>query len=127
VEDPALCELHNGDVASLVGVNFGNKFLVSCAYCIYLVPVDLEFVLCQSTYSSCCACKDHLQKSPSIIAQLLIQLGSAVSSLFLNLIKELSFCRKFRSSQKLHSVGSSDRFNFCEEFLGFSDMPIQPL
>jgi hypothetical protein len=51
---------------------------VSCAYCIYLVLVDLEFFLCRSTYSSCCACKDHLQKSPSIIAQLLIQPGSVV-------------------------------------------------
>jgi hypothetical protein len=63
VEDPALCELLNGDVAFLVGVNFGNKSLVSCAYCIYLVLVDLEFVLSRSTYSSCFACIDHLQKS----------------------------------------------------------------
>jgi hypothetical protein len=31
VEDLALCELLNGDVASLVGVNFRNKALVSCA------------------------------------------------------------------------------------------------
>jgi hypothetical protein len=46
VEDPAFYELLNGDVASLVGVNFGNKYLVSCAYCIYLVLIDLEFVLC---------------------------------------------------------------------------------
>jgi hypothetical protein len=68
VEDLALCELLNGDVAFLVGVNFGNRSLVSHAYCIYLVLVDLEFVLCRSTYSSCCACKGHLQKSPSIIA-----------------------------------------------------------
>jgi hypothetical protein len=86
VEDPALCELLNGHVASLVGVNFMNKSLVSCAYCMYLVLVDLEFVLCRSTYSSCCACKVHLQKSPSIIVQPLIQPGSAVSSLFLNFI-----------------------------------------
>jgi hypothetical protein len=67
VEDPALCELLDGDVAFLMGVNFVKK---SCAYCIYLVLVHLEFVLCRSTYSSCCACKDHLQKSSSIIAQL---------------------------------------------------------
>jgi hypothetical protein len=86
VEDPALCELLNGDVASLVGVNFKNKSLVSCAYCIYLVLGDLEFLLCRSTYSSCCACKDHLQKSPNIIAQLLIQRSSAVSSLILNFV-----------------------------------------
>jgi hypothetical protein len=86
VEDPALCELLNGDVASLVQVNFENKSLVSCGYCIYLVPIDLEFILCPSTYSSCCACKDHLQKSPSIIVQLLIQSGSAVSSLVLNFV-----------------------------------------
>jgi hypothetical protein len=43
VEDLAPCELLNGDVASLVEVNFGNKSLVSCGYCIYLVPIDLEF------------------------------------------------------------------------------------
>jgi hypothetical protein len=86
MEDPALCELLNGDVASLVEVNFENKPLVSCAYCIYLVLVDLEFVLCRSTYSSCCACKDHLQKSPSIIMQLLIQLGSTVSSLIFSFV-----------------------------------------
>jgi hypothetical protein len=46
VETPALCEILNGDVASLVEVNFRNKSLVSCGYCIYLVPIDLEFVLC---------------------------------------------------------------------------------
>jgi hypothetical protein len=85
VEDPALCELFNEDVASLVRMNFENKSLVSC-YCIYLVFVDLEFVLCQSTYSSYCDCKDRLQKSSSIIAQLLIQPGSAVSSLILNFV-----------------------------------------
>jgi hypothetical protein len=60
VLDSALCELLKGEVASLVEVNFGNKSLVSCAYCIYLVLIDLDFVLCRSTYSSCCACKDHL-------------------------------------------------------------------
>jgi hypothetical protein len=86
VEDPALCELLNGDVATLVEVNLGNKSLVSCNYCIYLVLIDLEFVLCRSTYSSCCACKDHLQKYPSIIVQLLVQPGSAVSSLILNIV-----------------------------------------
>jgi hypothetical protein len=89
VEDPALCELLDRDVASLVEVNFGNKSFVSCGYCIYLVLIDLEFVLCQSTYSSCSAFKDHLQKSPSIIEQLLIQPGSAVSSLILDFVKEL--------------------------------------
>jgi hypothetical protein len=72
VENPALCELLNGHVVFLVEVNFGNKYLVSCVYCTYLVLVDLEFVLCQSMYSSCYACKDHMKKSPSIIAQLLI-------------------------------------------------------
>jgi hypothetical protein len=86
VEDLALCELLNGDVVSLVEVNFRNKSLVSCGYCIYLVSIDLEFILCRFTYSSCCACKDHLQKSPSIIVPLLIQSGSAVSSLILNFI-----------------------------------------
>jgi hypothetical protein len=86
VDDPVLYELLNGDLASLVEVNFGNKSLVSCAYCIYLVLVDLEFILCRSMYSNCCACKDHLQKSPSIIVQLWIQPGSVVSSLFLNFI-----------------------------------------
>jgi hypothetical protein len=66
VEDPALCELLNGDVVFLVKVNFRNKSPVSCDYCVYLIFVDLEFVLCRFMYSSC-ACKDHLQKSPSII------------------------------------------------------------
>jgi hypothetical protein len=89
VEDPTLCELLNRDVASLVEMNFMNKSLVSCGYCIYLVLIDLEFVLCRSMYSSCSAFKDHLQKSPSIIEQFLIQAGSAVSSLILNFVKKL--------------------------------------
>jgi hypothetical protein len=63
VEDPALCELLNGDVAFLVEVNFRTKSLVSCTYCIYLVFINLEFALYGSTYLSCCTCKDHLQKS----------------------------------------------------------------
>jgi hypothetical protein len=67
MEDLALCKLLNGDVASLMEVNFWNKSLISCGYCIYLVPIDLEFVLCRYTYSSYYACKDHLQKSPNII------------------------------------------------------------
>jgi hypothetical protein len=46
MKDLALCELLNEDIASLVGVNFVNKSLVSCAYCIYLALVHLEFVLC---------------------------------------------------------------------------------
>jgi hypothetical protein len=46
VEDPALCKLLNGDVAFLVGVNFGKKSLVSCAYGFHLVLVDIEFILC---------------------------------------------------------------------------------
>jgi hypothetical protein len=86
VEDPALYELLNGDIAYLVEVNFGNKSFMCCAYCIYLVLIDLEFVLCRSMYLSCCACKDHLQKSPSIIVQLLIQPGSTVLSLILNFV-----------------------------------------
>jgi hypothetical protein len=129
VEDPGLCDLFNGDVASLVGVNFGNKSLLSCAYCIYLVLVDLEFILYRSTYSSCCTCKDHLQKSSSIIAQLLTQPGStvsslilnfvAVSSLILNFVLEISFSRKFRKMSKvsthrnfLHRVESSFRYAY---------------
>jgi hypothetical protein len=86
VEDPAFCELLNGDVASLVELNFENKSLVSCGYCIYSVLIHLEFVLCRSTYSSCCACKYHLQKSSSIIVQLLIQPDSTVSNLILNFV-----------------------------------------
>jgi hypothetical protein len=49
VEDPTLCELLNGDVASLMEVNFRNKYLISCCYYIYLVLIDLEFVLCPSS------------------------------------------------------------------------------
>ena len=86
MENPALCELLNGDVASFVGVNFGNKSCVSCSLCSYLVFVDLDLVLSRSTLTSCCACKDHLEKVPSTPTQLLIQLLSSVSSLFLNLV-----------------------------------------
>jgi hypothetical protein len=86
MEDPALCELLNEDVAFLVEVNFRYKSLVSSTYCIYLCLIDLEFVLCRSTYSSCWTSKDHLQKSSSIIVQLLIQPGSTVSSLILNFL-----------------------------------------
>jgi hypothetical protein len=46
--------------------------------------------------------KDHLRKSPIVIVHLWIQLGSAISSLILNFVQELSFCRKFQ-----FSVGSS--------------------
>jgi hypothetical protein len=46
VEDSALCELLNTDVASLVEVNFENKSLESYSYCIYLVLVDQKFILC---------------------------------------------------------------------------------
>ena len=35
--NPALCELVNGDVASFVGVNFGNKFLCLLLYLFLLV------------------------------------------------------------------------------------------
>jgi hypothetical protein len=42
VKGLALCEFLNGDVAFLVGGNLGNKSLISCTYCIYLVLVDLE-------------------------------------------------------------------------------------
>jgi hypothetical protein len=114
VEDPALCELLNRDVASLVGVNFRNKSLVSCAYCFYLVLVDLEFVLCRSTYSSCCACKVHLQKSPSITTQPLIQPGFVISSLLLNFAKRTSCRRKFRFS--VRSSGPSELPAQCWKF-----------
>jgi hypothetical protein len=73
-------------VNGLCKVQLRKKSIVSGAYCIYLALIDLDFVLCRSTYSSCCDCKVHLQKSPSIIAQPLIQLGSLVSSLFLNFV-----------------------------------------
>jgi hypothetical protein len=87
VDNLAFCELLNGDLASLVEVNFGNKSqLVSYAYYFYLVLVDLGFILSRSTFSCCCACKDHLQECLSIIAKLLIQPGSSVSSLFLNFV-----------------------------------------
>jgi hypothetical protein len=59
VKDPPPCELFNRDVASLMGANFGNKSPVFYVYCIYLALVNLEFVLCRSTYSSCCTCKIH--------------------------------------------------------------------
>jgi hypothetical protein len=85
VEDPTLCELLNGDIASLVGVNFGNKSLISCAYSIHLVLLDLGlcFVL---IYVLELLCLDHLQKFRSTIAQFLIQLGSTVLSLIFNFV-----------------------------------------
>jgi hypothetical protein len=46
VEDLAIYELLNGDVGFLVEVNFRNKSLMSCGYCICLFLIDLEFVLC---------------------------------------------------------------------------------
>jgi hypothetical protein len=33
-EEPTLCDLLNGDVASFVEVNFSKHILVYCAYCI---------------------------------------------------------------------------------------------
>lgn len=45
MKDPALCELFDGGATFLVGVNFMNKSLMSCVYYIYLVVVDLKFIL----------------------------------------------------------------------------------
>ena len=50
MDNLALCELLNGDIASLVEVNFGNKSLVTRSYCSYLVLVDFELVLSRSTF-----------------------------------------------------------------------------
>jgi hypothetical protein len=117
VENSTLCELLNGVngyIASLVGVNLGNNSLVHCAYCFYLVLVDLEFVLSRSTFSSCCGCIEHLQRSPSISGatrfcnfefnfEFLIELHFVGNS---DPVLEVSVHRN-----SLHSVRSSDRFN----------------
>jgi len=73
VDNPALCEHLNGDVASCVQVNFGNKSLVSCSYCSYLVLVDFESVLSRSTLVECFVVQDHLQVTLGHIGKLLIQ------------------------------------------------------
>ena len=61
MDNPALCEPLNGDVASLVEVNFGLNSCVSSSYCSYLVLVDLELVLSRSILSCCSSCKVNLQ------------------------------------------------------------------
>ena len=76
--NPALCELLNGDVASLVGVNFGNKSCVSRFISLILVLVDLELNLTRSILLSCSSSRDHLQVALLHLGELLIQIGSLI-------------------------------------------------
>jgi hypothetical protein len=36
LSEPTLCRYLNGDIASVVEVNFDNKSLILCAYCVHL-------------------------------------------------------------------------------------------
>ena len=72
MDNPALCEHLNGDVASCVQVNFGNKSLVSCSYCSYLVLVDFEIVLSRSTLVLRFVVLVHLQGTLGHLDDLLI-------------------------------------------------------
>ena len=72
MDNPALCEHLNGDVASCVEVNFGNKSLVSCSYCSYLVLVDFEIVLSRSTLVLRFVVLVHLQGTLGHLDDLLI-------------------------------------------------------
>ena len=72
MDNPALCEHLNGDVASCVEVNFGNKSLVSCSYCSYLVLVDFESVLSRSTLVLRFVVLVHLQGTLGHLGDLLI-------------------------------------------------------
>ena len=53
VDNPALCELLNKDVASLEGWNFRNKSCVTYSSCSYHVLVDLVIVLSRSMFVCC--------------------------------------------------------------------------
>ena len=74
------CELLNRDIASLVGVNFGNKYCVTCSYFFYLVLVDLELVLPQSTLVCCFSMQYHMQVTLGLDSEVLIQTGSVDST-----------------------------------------------
>ena len=73
MDNPALCELLNGNIASFVGVNIENKSCVSCSYCSYLVLVDFELLLAQSIFVGYSVVGDHLQVTLGPIGELLIQ------------------------------------------------------
>jgi len=96
-------------------MNFGNKFCVTCSYYFYLVLVDLELVLSQSTFVftfvCCLSVQDHLQVTLKLIHEVLIQTSSAVSTPTLNFVKFLS---EVRSS--VGSFGLSELLTLCRKF-----------
>jgi len=63
----------------------------------------------------------HLPGTLGHIGELLMQTGSSDSSQILNLVSVPLLCWKF-----LHSVGSSDRYNLCEEFFKFCRFAYSP-
>ena len=87
MDNLALCELLNGDVASLVGVNFGNKSCVSRFISFILVLVDLELNLTRSTLLGCSSTQDHLQVAPFRTGDPLIQIVFAISYLVLKFVQ----------------------------------------
>ena len=72
-----------------MGVNFGNKFIVSLLCLFLLVLVDLELNLTRSTFLSCSSAQDHLQGALLCTGELLIQIVFAVSYLVLNFVQFL--------------------------------------
>jgi len=103
VDNPALCELLNGDIASLVEVNFRINLVSTCSYCFHIVLVDFKLVLSRSTFLCYFVLQDLLQGTPRHKSELLIQTGSLISSQILNNVLVSCLCQKF-----LHSVRSSD-------------------
>jgi hypothetical protein len=97
-----------------VSVNFGNKSYVSRFISFILVLVDLELNLTLSILLSCSSSRDHLQVALLHLGELLIQIGSLISYLFLNFVQILLWGRNL-----LLWVGSSDRANYFKVFVKF--------
>ena len=70
-----------------MGVNFGNKFIVSLLCLFLLVLVDRELNLTRSTLLSCSSAQDHLQVALLRIGEVLMQIVFAISYLFLNFVQ----------------------------------------
>ena len=78
MDNPALCELLNGDIASLVEVNFRINLESTCSYCFHIVLVDFKLVLSRSTFLCYFVLQDLLQGTPRHKSELLIQTGSLI-------------------------------------------------
>jgi hypothetical protein len=78
-----------------------KKSLISCAYYIYLVLVDLELVLCRPTFSCCCACKDHDEDITCSDTTILANFDSKVKQFFVMIV-----CDSFDELMLHHDVCS---------------------